>query len=41
MNYGGYMEAFMISGALCFLAAIAVLFIGGGRKAPEQATAAA
>jgi sugar phosphate permease len=39
MNYGGYMEAFMISGALCFLAAIAVLFIGGGRKAPEQATA--
>jgi sugar phosphate permease len=41
MNYGGYMEAFMISGALCFLAAIAVLFIGGGRKASEPAVAAA
>jgi sugar phosphate permease len=41
VNYGGYMEAFMLSGALCFLAAIAVLFIGGGRKAPQPAAAAA
>jgi sugar phosphate permease len=41
VNYGGYMEAFMLSGALCVLAAIAVLFIGGGRKAPEPAVAAA
>jgi len=39
-SYGGYMEAFMISGALCFLAAIMVLFIGGGRKAPATAVPA-
>jgi len=39
-SYGGYMEAFMISGALCFLAAIMVLFIGGGRKAPATAAPA-
>jgi predicted MFS family arabinose efflux permease len=39
--YGGYMEAFMISGLLCFLAAIMVLFIGGGRKAAEPVPAAA
>jgi predicted MFS family arabinose efflux permease len=39
--YGGYMEAFMLSGLLCFLAAIMVLFIGGGRKAAEPAPATA
>jgi sugar phosphate permease len=41
VNFGGYMEAFMISGAMCFLAAIMVLFIGGGRRAPEPAAPAA
>ena len=41
VNFGGYMEAFMVSGALCFLAAIMVLFIAGGRNAPEPATPAA
>ena len=34
-EFGGYMEAFMLSGMLCLVAAIAALFIGGGRKAPE------
>ena len=29
VRFGGYMEAFMLSGALCLGAAIAVLFIGG------------
>jgi sugar phosphate permease len=41
VNFGSYMEAFMISGLLCFLAAIMVLFIGGGRVAPEPAAPAA
>ena len=41
VSYGGYMEAFMLSGALCFLAAVAVLFIGGGRKAQEPVAAPA
>ena len=41
VSFGGYMEAFMLSGAMCFLAAIMVLFIGGGRRAPEPAAAAA
>ena len=40
VEFGGYMEAFMLSGALCLLAAIAVLFIGGGRKAPQPVAAA-
>jgi predicted MFS family arabinose efflux permease len=40
-NFGGYTEAFMLSGLLCFLAAIMVLFIGGGRKAMEPTPAAA
>ncbi|MCX7312769.1 MAG: MFS transporter [Hyphomicrobiales bacterium] len=39
-NFGGYMEAFMLSGTLCLGAAIAALFIGGGRKAPDRATPA-
>jgi sugar phosphate permease len=41
VEYGGYMEAFMLSGALCLGAAIAVLFIGRGRSAPERAALAA
>jgi sugar phosphate permease len=40
-NFDGYTEAFMLSGTLCFLAAIAVLFIGGGQKAPERTAPAA
>ena len=40
VEYGGYMEAFMLSGALCLGAAIAVLFIGRGRSAPERAAPA-
>jgi predicted MFS family arabinose efflux permease len=42
VEFGGYMEAFMLSGMLCLLAAIAALFINGGRKAqePEPAVAA-
>jgi sugar phosphate permease len=39
--FGGYMQAFMISGLLCFVAAILVLFIGGGRTAPQPAAPAA
>jgi sugar phosphate permease len=35
-SFGGYMEAFMLSGMLCFVAAIMVLFIGRGQKAPER-----
>lgn len=41
VEYGGYMEAFMLSGALCLGAAVAVLFIGRGRSAPERAAPAA
>jgi sugar phosphate permease len=37
VNFGDYMFAFMLSGTLCVLAAIAALFIGGGKKAPDQA----
>jgi predicted MFS family arabinose efflux permease len=41
VNFGSYMEAFMLSGLLCFLAAIMVLFIGSGRRTAEPAVAAA
>ena len=41
VEFGGYMEAFMLSGTLCLLAAIAVLFIGGGRKPLERTAPAA
>src|SRR3954466_9938354 len=34
-SFGAYTQAFMLSGALCLVAAIAALFIGGGRKARE------
>src|SRR5205085_1243512 len=40
VEFGGYMEAFMLSGILCLLAAIAVLFIGSGRKAQEPVVTA-
>ena len=39
--FDDYMAAFMLSGTLCLLAAIAALFIGGGRKAQEPVVAAA
>jgi hypothetical protein len=41
MNFGGYMEAFMLSGLLCLAAAVAVLFIAGGRKAQTPLVAVA
>jgi sugar phosphate permease len=41
VNFGDYMFAFMLSGTLCLFAAIAALFIGRGRKAPEPVMAAA
>jgi predicted MFS family arabinose efflux permease len=40
-SFGGYTQAFMLSGTICLLAAIAALFIGGGRRAPEPAAPAA
>ena len=40
VNFDDYMGAFMLSGTLCLLAAIAALFIGGGRKAPQAAAPA-
>src|SRR6185369_10607956 len=36
-GFGGYTEAFMLSGTLCLIAAVAVMFIGGGRKAATPA----
>jgi sugar phosphate permease len=43
ISYGSYMQAFMLSGLLCILAALMVLFIGAGRRRgePEAVTAAA
>jgi predicted MFS family arabinose efflux permease len=41
VNFGTYTEAFILSGLLCFAAAVMVLFIGGGRQAARPATAAA
>ena len=40
-SFGGYLEAFIISGLICLAAAIAALFIGGSRIAPEPAAPAA
>ena len=39
VTFDDYMAAFMLSGTLCLFAAIAALFIGGGREAPERARA--
>ena len=41
VNFGTYTEAFILSGMLCFAAAVMVLFIGGGRQAVRPATATA
>jgi sugar phosphate permease len=40
-SFGGYLEAFMISGLICLVAAVAALFIGGSRPAPQPAAPAA
>ena len=40
-SFGGYMQAFMLSGLLCLFAAVAALFIGGVRPAPKPAAATA
>jgi predicted MFS family arabinose efflux permease len=40
-SYGGYMEAFMVSGLICIMAAFAAMFIGGSSKAPTPVAAAA
>jgi sugar phosphate permease len=43
ISYGSYLEAFMLSGLLCVVAAVMVLFIGAGRRRrePGGVTAAA
>jgi len=43
ISYGSYLEAFMVSGLLCIVAAFMVLFIGAGRqrREPEGIGAAA
>src|SRR5437588_352780 len=40
ISYGSYLEAFMIAGLLCIGAALAVLFIGAGRKGLEPVVVA-
>jgi len=40
-QYGSYTEAFMLSGALCLVAAVAALFIGAGQKKPAMVLATA
>jgi hypothetical protein len=40
MAFDDYMAAFMLSGTLCLIAAVAALYIGGGRKAPDPAAPA-
>ena len=40
VTFDDYMSAFMLSGTLCLVAAIAALFIGSGRRTPERATPA-
>jgi sugar phosphate permease len=35
ISYGSYLQAFMLSGLLCIVAAFMVLFIGAGRKRRE------
>ena len=40
ISFGTYLEAFMVSGLLCIAAALAVLFIGAGRRRREPAAIA-
>ena len=37
LGFGTYLEAFMLSGLLCIVAALMVLFIGAGRHHREPA----
>jgi len=40
ISYGSYLQAFMLSGIMCIIAAVMVLFIGAGRSSrPKQAVA--
>ena len=39
ISFGTYLEAFILSGLLCIGAALAVLFIGSGRRRLEPAVA--
>lgn len=41
ISYGSYLEAFMLSGLLCIVAAFMVLFIGAGRRRDEPEGVAA
>jgi sugar phosphate permease len=41
VNFGSYMEAFMLSGLICLVAAVAALFIGRSPVAPQPAAPAA
>ena len=41
ISYGSYLQAFMLSGLLCILAAFMVLFIGVGRGEPQGVAAPA
>ena len=41
ISYGSYLEAFMLSGLLCIVAAFMVLFIGAGRRRGEPEAVAA
>ncbi len=41
ISYGSYLQAFMLSGLLCILAALMVLFIGAGRRRDEPGTVVA
>jgi sugar phosphate permease len=41
IEYGSYLEAFMLSGLLCIVAALMVLFIGAGRRRQEPEAVAA
>jgi sugar phosphate permease len=41
ISYGSYLEAFMLSGLMCVVAAFMVLFIGAGRRRREPEGVAA
>jgi sugar phosphate permease len=41
ITYGSYLQAFMLSGVLCIVAALMVLFIGAGRQRDQTELAAA
>jgi sugar phosphate permease len=41
ISYGSYLEAFMLAGMMCVLAAVLVLFIGAGRRGREPEAVAA